>query len=419
MYDHPDLEILPPRSGDAPPPDLGGPTLFRPLPQGSRVVLLPGRSAVGWDPKLQKRVQVDALEIGDRTRRVFAAAAVLAPAWLRLRCPVFVRGADAPQLPQWAYADAGWQGEGVVAATVRIDPRTHWDPYAYNTPDLKGRVERRLAASPTNRVLRQVARCALEYSCTTAQNVFYQRHEAALPVSASCNAECLGCLSYRPPGGAPASHERVPATARVEDLVEVALEHLRAVPDGIVSFGQGCEGEPLLAGERIERAIIAIRARTRNGTLHLNTNGSLPAVVGRLFTAGLESIRVSLNSAVAETYARYYKPSGYTLDDVRASIAVARGKGGFVALNLLVHPGLSDRPSEIEALLRLASEHKVDLIELRNLAIDPDDYLALYPEPEEPAGMGELLRRLRASCPGVRLGNFNVPKSEWPSAAAR
>jgi pyruvate-formate lyase-activating enzyme len=375
--------------------------------------MLPGRRPVGWDPQSRRRVEIDALEIDGAPRRVFAVGAVLAPAWLRLRLPAFARTAEAPELPQWAYADAGWLDGGVAAATVRIDPRTHWDPRLYSTPDLRGKVERRLAAAPGNRVLRQLARCALEYHCVTAQNVFYGRGEGALPVSAACNAECLGCLSFRPPGGAPSSHERVAATARTEDLVEVALEHLRLAPGGIVSFGQGCEGEPLLAGERIERAIVAIRARKPHGTLHLNTNASLPAMVGRLFVAGLDSIRVSLNSAVGAHYGRYYKPAGYSLDEVRASIAVARGKDGFVALNFLVHPGLSDRPSEIDALIRLVNEFRVDLLELRNLCIDPDLYLALYPGPEAPLGMGEFLRRLRAGAPRVRLGNFNLPREEW------
>jgi MoaA/NifB/PqqE/SkfB family radical SAM enzyme len=215
----------------------------------------------------------------------------------------------------------------------------------------------------------------------------------------------------------------MPAPARTEDLVEVALEHLRRVPDGIVSFGQGCEGEPLVAADRIERAIIAIRARTQDGTLQLNTNASLPAVVGKLFTAGLDSIRVSMNSAVPAHYAAYYKPVGYTFDDVRTSIGVARGKGGFVSINLLVHPGLSDRPSEIDALVSLLNEYRVDLLQLRNLAIDPDDYLALYPEAEAPVGMGEFLRRVRSGAPSVRLGSFNLPRQEWatysPPAASR
>jgi pyruvate-formate lyase-activating enzyme len=413
VYDHPSLEVLPPTPGDLPPGEYGGPELFRPVPDGSRIVLLPGRKAVGWDAAARRRAVPETLSIGGRERPVFAAAAVLAPAWLRMRCPAFERREAAPELPQWAYTDVGWRGGRAVAATVRIDSHTHWDTRAYNTPDLEGRVKRRLAAAPGNGVLRQLARCALEYSCTTAQNIFYQRHEGALPVSAACNSECLGCLSYRPPGGAPSSHERVSSTARTEDLVEVALEHLRAVPRGIVSFGQGCEGEPLLAGERIERAIHAIRARTRAGTLHLNTNASLPSMVARLFNAGLDSIRVSLNSAVPERYARYYKPSGYTFEEVRGSIAVARGKGGFVSLNYLVHPGFSDRPSEITALVSLTKECEVDQIQMRNLAIDPAIYLALYPEPEAPAGMGELLRRLRQECPRTRLGNFNLPKEEW------
>ena len=47
----------------------------------------------------------------------------------------------------------------------------------------------------------------------------------------------------------------------------------------MVSFGQGCEGEPLLRWKEIERAIRLVRARTRRGSIHANTNGSLPVAL--------------------------------------------------------------------------------------------------------------------------------------------
>ena len=61
--------------------------------------------------------------------------------------------------------------------------------------ELEATIERRLATDPSNRVLRQVALCSREYGCFTAQNVFFERGEAALPVSPKCNARCVGCIS--------------------------------------------------------------------------------------------------------------------------------------------------------------------------------------------------------------------------------
>jgi len=40
---------------------------------------------------------------------------------------------------------------------------------------------------------------------------------------------------------------------------------LERVGDGIVSFGQGCEGEPLLRVTTLERTIAAIRAVRATG----------------------------------------------------------------------------------------------------------------------------------------------------------
>ena len=75
------------------------------------------------------------------------------------------------------------------------------------------------------------------------------------------------------------------------------MPHLQRAKRAIVSFGQGCEGEPLLQAETIAQAIRLIRSHTDRGTINLNSNASLPEAVERLISAGLDSIRVSLNSA--------------------------------------------------------------------------------------------------------------------------
>ena len=94
----------------------------------------------------------------------------------------------------------------------------------------------------------------------------------------------------------------------------------------MVSFGQGCEGEPLLRWKEIARAIRLIRAATPRGSIHANTNGSLPEALGALCDAGLDSVRVSLNSAAPDLYAAYYRPRGYGLHEVIRSVEAARRK---------------------------------------------------------------------------------------------
>ncbi|MBQ4333793.1 MAG: radical SAM protein, partial [Myxococcaceae bacterium] len=82
---------------------------------------------------------------------------------------------------------------------------------------------------------------------------------------------------------------------------------------------------------------------------------------------GLDAIRVSLNSADPDLYGAYYAPQGYTFDDVRRSLALAREAGAYIALNLLSMPGVNDRLGEVERLRDLVVEFHVDQIQTRSL----------------------------------------------------
>ncbi len=73
--------------------------------------------------------------------------------------------------------------------------------------------------------------------------------------------------------------------------------HLARVRHAVASFGQGCEGEPLLQANTLTQAVQRIRRRTQQGTINLNTNASRPEAVAKLAAVGLDSMRVSLNSA--------------------------------------------------------------------------------------------------------------------------
>jgi pyruvate-formate lyase-activating enzyme len=202
----------------------------------------------------------------------------------------------------------------------------------------------------------------------------------------------------------PSPQTRVAFEADAGDLARIAIRHLERVPDGIVSFGQGCEGEPLLRVTTIERAIERIRAERSNGTINLNTNGSLPKSLNRLIDAGLQAVRISLNSFRPAVYAAYYRPAGYDLDDVLASIALASDRGLRVSLNYLTHPGVTDERAEVESLERFLREHPVAMIQTRTLNIDPELYFAQVGRPAEPLGMREALGRIERL--GVSLGNF-------------
>jgi pyruvate-formate lyase-activating enzyme len=312
-------------------------------------------------------------------------------------------------LPQWAYTAAAWDErlQRHVAWALRTDKRTHWDPATHSTPDLPALVEARLERDP-NPLLQQLAKCALEYRCFTAQNTFYERDEGAIPASSGCNARCVGCISEQPEDGPPSSHQRLARAPGAEEMAAIGADHLAVAPGRtMVSFGQGCEGEPLTRAREIAEAIRLMRTRTARGSININTNGSLPENLGLLIDAGLDACRISLNSAHAELYEAYYQPINYGFRDVLRSIKLAKRRGVYVAVNLLTFPGVTDLEGEADALCELVQH--VDQVQARSLAIDPDQYFEiarLHSAGGARLGMRELLARLKRAHKGLVIGNF-------------
>jgi pyruvate-formate lyase-activating enzyme len=189
----------------------------------------------------------------------------------------------------------------------------------------------------------------------------------------------------------------------------VAVPHLENVPGSVVSFGQGCEGEPLTQSDLLERAIGLIREQTSSGTINLNTNGSMPHALKRLFRAGLDSIRISLNSAREDYYNSYFMPVNYTFGDVVDSLLLGSTMGRFVSINYFVFPGFTDEQEEVHALESLLKQTGVDMIQWRNLNIDPDYYMDSlnWKGTGKNIGMLALLERIREAFPDLRFGYFN------------
>jgi pyruvate-formate lyase-activating enzyme len=381
-----------------------------PLPEGATLSMLPQRLAVG-------QTQSGALaELPEADG--WALAALLPIGYTRTRLPGYAKTPETQPLPFFGYtAIAGWRGQ-LYAAALRTDDPGRWLPSVYDRTRLERLVRERLRADPENRVLAQHAHCALDYSCPTASNLFFGRWEGAIAVSPGCNARCVGCISKQDEESLVSPQDRLLFVPTPEEVVEVAVRHLERAPDAILSFGQGCEGEPIIQWRLIERSIRAIRAATAKGTLNINTNASNRRALQHLYDAGLDSLRASTISARAETYNAYYRPIGYTVEDVKSSLALARDAGVYSSINLLCFPGLIDAEDEVEALVAFLRETGVQLVQLRNLNIDPEVLLPRIPRPAGAAlGMRALIETLRREVPEVEIGNFSRPVRQAPRSA--
>ena len=411
VTEHPEL-IAPVRSGD----DVGVPGPGEspiPMPEGASLSSIPGQRPVGIDPDSGELVVLREVRVGRQTVRPDAVAMVLPPGYTRTYLPASHRTPLAPQLPQWAYAAAGWDPKlGFVGHALHTDRRGHWGYRNHSTAELPDLVK---ARRDENRLTKQLAKCALEYRCFTAQNIFYGQDEGAIPASTGCNSRCIGCISEQIEGEGIASHERMDAPPTAEEMAALGLKHLadcRETKPGraMVSFGQGCEGEPLTRAGQIADAIRIIRQGTSRGSIHINTNASRPMAMARLVEAGLDSARVSLNSSRKPLYEAYYRPVGYAWEDVRETLGVLRDGGCYIALNLLTFPGITDREGEVVALSELIGEFGVHQVQTRNLALDPDQYMraAKSTASQDAAiGIAQMIRRLKREHPTLVVGNFS------------
>ena len=310
----------------------------------------------------------------------------------------------------WAYTAVGFKDDQCWAPGFRIEYADKWDPNSYDDRELIPAIEEFKRGGQGGPLVRHLINCATENHCFAAKNLFLRRWEAPVPVSRGCNAACLGCLSLQPDFGCEESHKRISFTPARDEIVALGVEHLARAPEAILSFGQGCEGEPLTEYRLIADSIREIRRGTDRGTINLNTNGSWPERIGRLRESGLDSIRISLNSARPELYRAYYRPKGYDFEDVAASIALSKEIGLYTMINYLVFPGITDCREEIDALRDLIARTGVNFIHLKNLCIDPELYLKSMPSPRS-AGIGirEMATILREEFPELELGYFNRP----------
>ena len=382
-----------------------------PLPEGSELFVLPGTVPVAWDPYQDDFVHFQP-DPGTSRGEVNAVAAFMAPAYTQTLLPAFKKkDPDAPPLPLFAYTAVGWWKGRFWVAGFRSDRDRRQDVSGFDPEKVRRNTLKILSEKKKNRLIQRLGKCSLTYGCPAAKNLFLGRFEGPLPSSPVCNARCLGCLSLQEEGGPPATQDRIGFTPTARELSETALMHLERVRRGVVSFGQGCEGEPLMNHGLLAESVRKIRKACQRGTINLNTNASLPGGLIKVIEAGLDSIRISMNSVREPYYNAYYRPRGYSFKDVLRSWRVAKKAGLHVSLNLFVMPGLTDSRAEAEMLAELIGRFGLDLIQLRNHNIDPDWYFKHIGFRNEPGSLGikGLVRYLKKRFPGLRFGYFNPP----------
>lgn len=375
-----------------------------PLPDGGSLYELPGRKGIGID------VNSGELRLCDKG---WAVAAFIPPAHTGLFLAAYETSADAPTLPLFCYTAAGWQNNTFYVTAVRIEADIRQECAGYNQDKINGGTAQLLQAYPHNRLLKHLMEnCCQTYHCPAARNFSLGRWECPVPTSPACNANCIGCISFQPQEESIVStQDRLTFKPSAEEIIEFTVPHLETAPYPIVSFGQGCEGEPLLMWETIREAIIEIRKHTPKGSININTNGSKPDAVKALCEAGLNSIRVSTNSAQKHIYESYYRPNNYTFEDIVESLKVARSYGSWASINYFVFPGMTDTEAEYEALRQLIKATDLTMIQWRNFNIDPDWYLGRINITDcgEPMGVKQLMDLIHEEFPQVKFGYFNPP----------
>jgi len=374
------------------------------LPQGGNLYELPGRRGIGID------VETGEMRLCEKG---WAVAAFIPPAYTGLFIAAYETMPEAPTLPLFCYTAVGWMNDKNYVPAVRIEKDIRQEAAGFDDTKVKEGTSHLLQAYPENRLVKHLMEnCCMTYHCPAARNFSLGRWECPVPTSPACNANCIGCISFQPEEETIVStQDRLTFKPMAEEIVEFTVPHLMNAPFPIISFGQGCEGEPLLMWETIKDSIIEIRKHTNRGSININTNGSKPAAVDALCKAGLNSMRVSTNSAQKHIYEAYYRPNNYAFEDILESLKVMRNYGGWTSINYFVFPGITDSEAEYEALRKLIADTNLNMIQWRNFNIDPDWYMGKIgmTDTGEMLGVKQMMDLIQEEFPALKFGYFNPP----------
>lgn len=374
---------------------------FIELPFGSDMFFLPGRNPIGYNIKTGKT---------EVLKSRLAVAAFVAPAYTVTHHAAWKTNEGAPRLPLFAFSAVGWLNNKFYVPALRIEVDIRQDCDQFDQKKVIAGSKKMIKLKPENRLVKHLSYCALEYFCPAARNYFLNRWEAPLPTSPTCNSQCLGCISYQPKDHKISSTQnRITFVPTPEEIADVAVDHLETAPNPVVSYGQGCEGEPILVWETLRDAVLQIRKRTQKGIINLNTNASNPKAIEEMCKVGLQSIRVSMNSVREDVYNKYYKPRNYSFKDVLESIKIARKYNIWVSINYFVFPGITDCEAEFVELQKFLKEYDINMIQWRNFNIDPEWYIdeTDYKFESKLLGVRNVIEGVKKAFPKIYHGYYN------------
>ncbi len=246
------------------------------MPHASELFMLPGRSPIGYDPNRRRFLVLDNL---------VAVSAFISPGYTICHNSAYNEVGRPKRLPLFSYgALAYYKGDYYVSA-ARVDSEKRQDLRLMRLGDIKRGVKKLRKIFPDNRLIRHLEGCALCYGCPAAKNFFLSRYEAPLPTSPACNARCIGCISYQPKGGPSVTQPRIKFSPSAQEISQAALYHIKNVRDPVVSFGQGCEGEPLLRGVPALLTRMSNRPKLSRAVLMMLSPPSIVATESWLATA--------------------------------------------------------------------------------------------------------------------------------------
>ena len=119
-----------------------------------------------------------------------------------------------------------------------------------------------------------------------------------------------------------------------------------------------------------------------------------------------------MNSAQKYYYEKYHQPKNYQFEDVIESLKIARQLNRWLSLNYFIFPGLTDHPEEINSLIKLIEKFGINLIQTRNLNMDPEWYIeALQLNDLSPdfIGIKNWIATIKSKFPDIKFGYFNPP----------
>jgi hypothetical protein len=246
-----------------------------PLPFGSEMMYLPDRYPILYNIRKKnfESLHEDPYHPGEP---LYPVAAFNSPGFIVSSISAYWERENAGFLPLFSYGAVGWFRGGFRSTIFRIDREKRQDLRLMPQQGVAVGIQAKRQQMPDNRLRRHLESCAQKYGCPAAKNFFLRRGEAPLPTARHCNARCRGCLSQQDDRIIPHSQNRIDFTPSPQEIAEVALAHIKSVRRAVVSFGQGCEGDPLLAVDVIEPAIRLIRQATRQGTINVTPTEVAP-----------------------------------------------------------------------------------------------------------------------------------------------